>query len=111
MTNGFYVYQLQVDTFFVEKTMVLLNLDYSSLVLADPLTKSNSSGEFELPYGMLGFGVPISRSSANGQTIDTVQISSTFQIVLCKTGYSTTTQSVTIDPAIGQKQTFILRKL
>jgi hypothetical protein len=111
MTNGFYIFQVHSDTFFVEKMMVFLNVDISTLVLADPLIKSNSSGAFELPYALLGFGIPISRTSAIGQTIDTVQISSTIQVVLCKTGYSTTTQSVTIDPAIGLKQTFVLRKL
>jgi hypothetical protein len=110
ITNGFYIYQLQVDTSFVEKMLVFLNLDVSTLVLADPLTKSNSSGAFELPYALLGFGVPLSRTSVDGQTIDTVQISSTFQVVLYKTGYSTRTQTVTIDPVVGIKQTFVLIK-
>jgi hypothetical protein len=110
ITNGFYIYQLQVDTSIVEKMLVYINLDVSTLVLTDPLTKSNSSGVFELPYALLGFGVPNPRTGVNGQIIDTVQISSTFQIVLYKTGYSTTMKTVTIDPAVGIKQTFVLNK-
>ena len=110
MTNGFYIYQLKADTFFVEKMMVQLIIDMPTLILTDPLTKSNSNGLFELPYAMLGFGVPISSTNVNSDTIETVQISTTIQVVLCKTGYITTTQNITVNPAIGIKQTFVLKK-
>jgi hypothetical protein len=110
LTNGFYFYQLKVDTSVQEKIMVLLNLDLSTLVTTDPLTKTNLSGSFELPYALLGFGIPLSSSSTDGQTIDTVQIASTIQVVLYKEGYSTLTKSITINPTIGMRQSFTLQK-
>jgi hypothetical protein len=82
----------------------------SLLVNTTPLLKTNSSGVFSLPYGVLGFGVPFNRTSSTGSSIDTVYVSHTIQIVLAKTGYVTNVKTITIDEANGMTQTFTLTK-
>jgi hypothetical protein len=110
MTNGFYIYQLTVDTSVQERTMFILDDVLSSLITTNPLTKTNSNGSFELPYDLLGFGVPITRIIPGGSSY-TVEILPTIQIVLHKAGYTTLKQNVTIETGNDTRQTFILNEL
>ena len=87
--------------------MALLNTDLGSLVNSIPLCKSNSAGEFSLPYGMLGFNVPLLHTGeSNPDIVDTVFISHTIQLILSKQGYKTITQTMVIDTTREMSQTF-----
>jgi hypothetical protein len=110
LTNGIYICKINTDTTVQEMKMMLLNADLSILANSTPLVSTNSSGTFSLPYGIFGFNVPFTRTSAAGSTIDTEYISHTIQIVVCKSGYATSTKSLTIDETKGTKQTFTLVK-
>jgi hypothetical protein len=112
ITNGIYFYQLKVDTSVQERLMSLLNTDLSALAITDPLVTTNLKGSFSLPYGVLGFGVPMISTSASGPglTADTVYISHTIQVIICKTGYLTTTKTITIDETNGVNQAFTITK-
>lgn len=111
VTNGIYIYRLVIDTVIQEKKMCLIDLDISTLVQTIPLTVSNSSGEFSLPYGIFGFGIPFTRSSTgNSDSISTTYVSRTITIVLYKSGYATLVQSITIDTTNGMRQQFQLER-
>ncbi len=106
-TNGLYIYRLTFDTTVVEKYLFMLNLDISSLVITNPLCKSNSDGQFKIPYGVFGFNVPILRTTESNPTvIETTYISPTIQLVLSKTGYKTIVQTLSIDTTKETLQTF-----
>jgi len=109
MTNGLYILQLAIDTMTIEKVMVVVDLDVSTLIQTTPLTRSNSKGFFELPYELLGIGIPIVSSGVDGNS-DTMWVSNTIEVILYKQGYDVTSQSVSICPNIGMQATFILRK-
>jgi hypothetical protein len=110
LTNGVYIFRLICDSTVVEKTMVMLDLDASTLILTNPLAKTNSSGSFTLPYGIFGFDFPLARVSSSGAPLDTAYISRTIEIVLYKPGYRLYTQTLTLDKTVGMKQTFVLQK-
>jgi hypothetical protein len=110
LTNGIYICRINADTTFRETRIMLLNVDLSVLANSTPLVSTNSSGAFSLPYGIFGFNIPFFRTSAAGSTIDTEYISHTIQIVVCKSGYATSTKSLTIDETKSTKQTFTLMK-
>jgi hypothetical protein len=110
ITNGIYIYQLIIDTLVQEKIITLCNDNVSELVDKTPLLTTNSSGVFSLPYGVLGFRVPFAISSADGSPLDSIYVSHTIQIVLAKTGYVTTTKTITVDESNGMNQTFTLNK-
>jgi len=106
-TNGLYIYRLTYDTTTIEKYMSMLNLDISSLVNANPLCKSNSNRQFNIPYGLLGFNVPLLHTSESSPTIiDTAYISHSIQLVLSKSGYKTIVQTLFIDTTKEMSQTF-----
>jgi hypothetical protein len=90
--------------------MSLLVDDISALVNTNPLVTTNVSGSFNLPYGIFGFGMPFARTSASGSSLDSVYVSHTIQIILYKSGYLTTTKTITIDETNGMIQTFTLTK-
>ena len=110
ITNGIYIYQLRADTIFQEKFMAICNTDISVLVNTTPLLKTNSSGIFSLPYGVLGFGKPFAGTSSTGSPVDSVYVSHTIQIVLAKTGYLTNMKTIAINEVNGMTQTFTLIK-
>ena len=110
MTNGFYIYQIKTDTKTIESRIHYLDLDVSRLITTNPLVKSNSAGSFELPYGLLGLGTPIVKTSADGTIISTTEISNVIQIVLYKPGFSTLIKEVTIPHNTSLKETFVLKK-
>jgi hypothetical protein len=110
VTNGIYIYHLKVDTLIQELHMSLLVDDISALVNTNPLVTTNVSGSFNLPYGIFGFGMPFARTSASGSSLDSVYVSHTIQIILYKSGYLTTTKTITIDETNGMIQTFTLTK-
>jgi len=107
-TNGIYIYQFKTDTSLVEARFNLIDSDISSLVNTAPLITTNSSGSFKLPYGIFGFGIPWDQSG--DQQIDSVYVSHTIQMVVNKSGYLTTTKTITIDGTSGAVQTFTLTK-
>jgi hypothetical protein len=111
VTNGIYLYQLTIDTTLLEESMVLLNTDISALAKTVPLVTTDARGNFSLPYGLFGFGIPFQRTSASGPTLDTVYVSHTIQIVLSKSGYATSVTTITIDKPEGISQTFTLARL
>jgi hypothetical protein len=88
--------------------MLLLNTDVSALARTTPLVSTDARGQFSLPYGMLGFGIPFTRTSASGPTLDTVYVSHTVQIVLAKSGYTTSVTTLTLDRPEGMRQAFTL---
>jgi hypothetical protein len=109
-TNGIYIYQLRTDTTVQERFMSFLVTDVSALASSNPLVTTNSSGAFSIPFGVFGFSVPFQRTSVSGLTLDTVYISHTIQIVLCKTGYLTAMKTITIDETNGMNQSFTITK-
>lgn len=111
ITNGIYLYQLKIDTTVQEKTMTILNSDLSSLANTNPLISTYSSGAFVLPYGVFGFGVPLTQATSSGTSTETVYISHSIQIILTKTGYAPCTKVLTIDETQGINQTFTMMKL
>ncbi len=109
-TNGVYIYHLAEDTVVLEKYMFLIQ-DTSSLPSTFPLAVTNSSGRFSEPIGVFGIGLPFYITTPQGPTpTDTVYISSTIQVVLCKAGFKTLVQSVTIDTTKSFNQRFILER-
>ena len=110
LTNGIYIYQIITDSTVSEHLVMQLETSVTLLEKTVPIVRSNSSGEFSLPYGVMGFGIPFPRSSVSGQTLDTVYVSHTIQIVLSKTGYVTTVKTLTIDEGVGVSQEFTLGK-
>jgi len=107
-TNGIYIYQITTDTLLVETRVNIIDNDISSLVNTTPLVITSSSGSFKLPYGIFGFGIPWDQSGDG--PIDSVYASHTIQIVLYKSGYLTTTKTITIDETNSAVQTFTLTK-
>mgnify|MGYP001587079875 FL=1 len=107
-TNGIYVYRLIIAAVKIEKVFFYLNPDPSTLVQAEPLTRTNSKGEFSIPYELFGFDLPLTRTNEKGTIIDTTHISTTIQILLYKTGYNLLTQSITIDTKKETNLTFTL---
>ena len=87
--------------------MSMLITDMSSLTNTNPLCKSNTDGKFTIPYGMFGFNVPLLRTSeSNSAEIETAYISHTIQLVLCKPGYNTIIQTISIDTTKEMSPTF-----
>jgi len=110
VTNGVYIFRLAVDSLVTEHNMLLIQ-DTTTLTSTIPLATTNSSGQFSEPIGVFGIGLPFYISSSSGPTvIDTEYISSTIQVVLCKAGYKTLVQSVTIDTTKSLSQRFTLEK-
>jgi hypothetical protein len=97
ITNGVYIYRLFVNGAAEEHTMVLIDVDYASLVQRNPLAMSNASGEFSIPIGVFGIGIPFAQTSDSGDTLATTIIPPTITAVLYKSGYGTITKSITID--------------
>ncbi len=95
--NGVYIYRLVVNGVAEEHTMVLIDLDYASLVQRNPLAISNASGEFSIPIGVLGIGIPFAQTSVSGDTLAITNIPPTITAVLYKRGYGTVTRAITID--------------
>lgn len=110
MTNGLYIYQIKTDTKVIEKRMIYLELDVSRLITTNPLVKSNSTGSFVLPFGLLGFGISFERVSPDGTPLPPYEISRTIQMVLYKPGYKTTIKDVTIPHNSSLKETFLLKR-
>jgi len=107
-TNGIYIYQLTTDTSLVEARVNIIGTDISLLVNTTPLVTTNSSGSFKLPYGIFGFGLPWDQYGDG--PVHSVYISHTIQIVLYKSGYLTTTKTITIDETNSAVQIFTLSK-
>lgn len=110
VTNGIYIAQIQTDTAIQEQRLALSINDISALITTTPLVTTNSSGSFNIPYGVFGFSLPFAQTSLTGSSIDTVYVSHTIQMVVCKSGYVTATKTITIDEANGVNQTFTLVK-
>lgn len=108
LTNGIYIYLTKIDTSLVEARFNIIVNDISLLVNTTPLVTTNSSGSFKLPYGIFGFGIPWDQL-ADGP-IASVYVSHTIQIVIYKSGYLTTTKTITIDETNSAVQTFTLTK-
>lgn len=109
-TNGIYILQSKVDTNILEMRILYLNTDTSSLVKSTPLTTTNSSGSFNLPYGIFGFEVPLIQETNGSSAIDTVYISHTIQMVVYKEGYATAMKTITVDESKGMNETFVLQR-
>lgn len=109
LTNGVYFYVIKVDTLVSEKRTVLIN-SLADLPNKIPLSRTNSSGLFSVPIGIFGIGLTFEETSEFGNIIDTVYISNTIQVVLCKAGYKTLVQSLTLDTTKSITQKFTLNK-
>ncbi|NUN70154.1 MAG: hypothetical protein HUU02_10635 [Bacteroidetes bacterium] len=96
-TNGVYVYRLIIDTTKTEKVFFYLNPDRSTLLQAEPLTRTDANGDFSIPYELFGFHLPMIRTNEQGATIDTAFISTSIELLLNKPGYNVFTRSVTVD--------------
>ena len=108
LTNGIYLYEGKFDTLLVEARFNRIITDISLLVNTTPLATTNSSGSFKLPYGIFGFGLPWNQYGDG--PVDSVYVSHSIQIVIYKSGYLTTTKTITIDGTNSAVQTFTLTK-
>lgn len=107
-TNGIYVYQTTIDSSFAEARLNIMNTDISALVNTTPLATTNSSGSFKLPYGIFGFGLPWDQYGDG--PVESVYVSHTIEMVVYKSGYLTTTKTITIDTTNSAVHSFTLTK-
>ncbi len=106
LTNGVYIYSLAINGTVQEKTMKILNPDYATLVQTNPLAVSDSAGNFSIPIGVFGLGVPFEQSSIGGDTVITAYISPIITAVLYKSGQQITTKSVAIEASQNMTEQF-----
>ena len=97
LTNGFYNYVLKIDTTEYKNTFSLNVTDISKLIETKQLVKTNSNGEFSLPYELLGFNISFEQKDEQGNVISTSKVSPNIEIVLHKSGYQALVQPVSID--------------
>jgi|GEM_PF-2555177 len=111
LTNGLYLYKFEIEKRVIEKMMVNRHTSFNELISSIPLTKSDGAGLFELPYGLLGFRVPIYITSPyESRATSTSYILPTIQIVLYKPGYELFVKEVRVPQNIDLNETFMLKK-
>lgn len=55
LTNGFYIYQIVSEKFFIQKLMFHSVLDFNALLKTNPVVRTNFEGKFKLPQSVFGF--------------------------------------------------------
>ena len=105
LTNGVYLYHIAIGGSVLEKKMLMLQSSVSDLIKTTPLCRTNASGEFTIPYGLFGFGLPFQLTDETGNPIKEQYVSITIQLVAFKTGYTVLVQPITIDTTIEMTQT------
>ena len=105
LTNGVYLYRIAIGGSVLEKKMLMLQSGVSDLIKTTPLYRTNASGEFTIPYGLFGFGVPFQVTDETGSPIKEQYISTTVQLIAFKTGYTVLVQPITIDTTIEMTRT------
>ncbi|HUI31603.1 MAG TPA: hypothetical protein VLX91_15440 [Candidatus Acidoferrales bacterium] len=107
ITNGIYVIHFVGDTMVLDIRIELCDVDYGSLVKKTPLAITDESGNFFLPHGIFGFGIPFTKYDVNN-TADTVYVSTKIEFVLRTPGGHTFQKTVQIDTTRNTYQEFHL---
>jgi hypothetical protein len=69
LTNGVYLYQMDINGTVTEHIMVHQIFDMSQLLKTEPLTRSGGDGTFSLSLAVLGIGQKIYRTMESTPTI------------------------------------------
>lgn len=69
LTNGIYIYQMNINGTVTEHIMVHQMYDMSQLLRTEPLTRSGDDGTFSLSLAVLGIGEKIYRTAESSPTI------------------------------------------
>ena len=105
LTNGIYLCSIAISGSVLENKMLILQSGISDLIKAMPLCRTTASGEFTIPYGLFGFGVPFQVTDETGSQVREQYISTTVQLVAFKTGYTVLVQPMTIDTTMEMTRT------
>lgn len=108
MTNGFYIFSLMVGGAKKETEILYTDLN-DPLPLADlnPLVRTNTSGEFQLGYDLLGVGKTSQVVDLQGQVLGEAVVDS-LQFILYKPGVGVLTESATVKTSDVFERTFRL---
>lgn len=74
LTNGVYVYTLTTPLDEVGESNFLINKPDSALIYSDPLTTSNSAGEFEIDADYLAIDALFTRGEEQFEITDSLQV-------------------------------------
>lgn len=110
LTNGVYLYVLKCGDKISEHMMLMMS-DENDLAGKEPLAMTNSSGEFTIPYSVLGIGLKFAFTSGTSPDVLGYNvISNRMSVFITKEGYSSLKETVTVDTKANFRKTFVLMK-
>ncbi len=111
LTSGMYIYRITTNWVSYENVFVLGYSEVNYLLQTTPLTRTDMTGRFSLPYGIFGINYPIRYFSEVGSITDSsFIISSSIKLVLYKQGYQPLVYPLTIDTTRGMQLNLKLEK-
>ena len=108
ISNGIYIFQLICVDYISEKLMILLNDDISMLIKTTPITKTDLTGKFRIPYSLFGLDEEFSMSSDIDPILIGVSKVDSIGIVIYRSDKKYLLQWITINKNNSQEQTFTL---
>lgn len=110
LTNGVYLCVVKYG-YKTRENMFLMMSNENELAYKEPLARTNSSGEFTLPYSMLGIGLKFAFTSETGPELRGYKwISNRMSIFIAKEGYTSLKEALTADTTANFRKTFVLMK-
>lgn len=111
LSNGFYEYILNVKNTIAKIEFYILNLDYAEITKTKSHYKTDKSGELSINNTNLGIGKTFPMSGPDSpETIGYREVKKEITICLCKDGYNTHWEAISIDPKNHLTKTIKLTK-